>query len=151
MTSFAIRTFRPEDKAAVVDLWNACGLIVSYNHPERDIERKLAFQPELFFVGEIGGRIVASCMAGYEGHRGWINYLAVAPSHRRRGFGAALMTEAEKRLRAVGCPKICLQVRRANPSVIRFYEAIGFLEDDVIGLGKRLEPDPPWSPSAAHE
>jgi ribosomal protein S18 acetylase RimI-like enzyme len=80
-------------------------------------------------------------MCGYDGHRGWINYLAVNPAHRSAGLGRALMAEAERLLRAAGCPKINLQVRSSNAAVIAFYRAIGFAEDDVISMGKRLERD----------
>jgi ribosomal protein S18 acetylase RimI-like enzyme len=80
-------------------------------------------------------------MAGYDGHRGWINYLAVHPEHRRKGIGRQLMSEAERRLRAAGCPKINLQVRSGNASVIAFYREAGFTPDDVVSLGKRLEVD----------
>jgi ribosomal protein S18 acetylase RimI-like enzyme len=85
--------------------------------------------------------IVGSVMAGYEGHRGWINYLAVLPECRRRGVGRALMAEAERLLRAAGCPKINLQVRAGNAEVLGFYRAIGFAVDEVVSLGKRLEVD----------
>jgi ribosomal protein S18 acetylase RimI-like enzyme len=80
-------------------------------------------------------------MAGYDGHRGWINYLAVHPQHRRSGIGRRMMDEAESRLQAAGCPKINLQVRSKNAEVIEFYKRIGFKTDDVVSLGKRLEPD----------
>ena len=75
-----IRPFREADEAQVVALWQACGLTRPWNDPHRDIARKLAVQRELFLVGEEGGRIVASVMAGYEGHRGWVNYLAWTPA-----------------------------------------------------------------------
>ncbi len=80
-------------------------------------------------------------MAGYEGHRGWINYLAVAPEHRRKGFATQMVTEAERRLKAVGCPKINLQVRETNIDVLRFYQSIGYVQDRVVSLGKRLIED----------
>ena len=80
-------------------------------------------------------------MAGYEGHRGWINYLAVDPSRRRRGLGTRLMDEAEGLLGERGCPKINLQVRSSNAQVIAFYRAIGFALDDVVSMGKRLQQD----------
>ncbi|UCD48946.1 MAG: GNAT family acetyltransferase [Phycisphaerales bacterium] len=140
---FTIRSFRSEDEVSVVALWSACGLVVPQNDPRRDIQRKLKVNPEWFFVGEIAGEIVATCMAGYEGHRGWINYLAVAPSHRRRGLATRLVREAERQLRRAGCPKINLQVRTSNTDVIAFYEALGFRVDDVVSMGKRLEPDQP--------
>jgi ribosomal protein S18 acetylase RimI-like enzyme len=80
-------------------------------------------------------------MAGYEGHRGWINYLAVAPENQRAGFGRQIMKEAERRLRASGCPKINLQIRSSNRSAIDFYRALGYIQDEVVSMGKRLEND----------
>lgn len=101
--------------------------------------------PDLFLVGELDGKIVASVMGGYEGHRGWINYLAVHPDYRRKGFGKEIMLEVEERIRKKGCPKINLQVRASNQDVIAFYQAIGFADDEVIGLGKRLVDDDPFN------
>lgn len=137
-TVFRIRPFQIEDEEAVVWLWLECGLVVPQNDPRKDIEAKLQIQPELFLVGALGGRIVASVMAGYEGHRGWINYLAVAPEHRRREYGRRIMARAEEVLRALDCPKINLQVRTRNTEAIRFYKRLGYMEDAVVSLGKRL-------------
>jgi ribosomal protein S18 acetylase RimI-like enzyme len=136
-----IRPFRTGDEAQVVALWHACGLTRPWNDPHRDIERKLAVQPELFLVGELEGGVVATAMAGYEGHRGWVNYLAVAAEHRRSGLGARLMQEVEQRLLALGCPKVNLQVRSTNAEVLAFYRALGYAQDDVVGMGKRLIAD----------
>jgi len=97
--------------------------------------------PELFLVGLEDGQIVATVMAGYEGHRGWINYLAVSPEHRRKGFGRAMMAEAEQRLRQLNCPKISLQVRVSNREAVEFYRRLGYGVDEVTSLGKRLERD----------
>ena len=138
-----IRPFHPGDADAVVALWRRCDLVRPWNDPYRDIERKLAVRPDLFLVGLVEGAIVAAVMAGYEGHRGWINYLAVDPAHQRRGLGRAILAAAEERLRVSGCPKINLQVRRSNPQVLAFYRAIGYLEDDAVCLGKRLVHDEP--------
>ena len=137
----AIRPFREADEAQVVALWRACGLTRPWNDPHRDIARKLAMQRELFLVGEEGGRIVASVMAGYEGHRGWVNYLAVDPGRRRAGLGARLMQRVEELLLAQGCPKINLQVRASNAEVLAFYRALGYAQDEVVAMGKRLVPD----------
>lgn len=125
----------------MIQLWQACDLIRPQNDPRKDIQRKLRGQPDWFLVGTVGEEIVASVMAGYEGHRGWINYLAVAPQYRRRSFGRQIMAEAERRLRRLGCPKINLQVRKANSSVIEFYQRLGFAIDEVTSLGKHLEHD----------
>lgn len=136
-----IRPFAPDDAAAVIQLWTECGLVVPWNDPMKDIQRKLAVQPEMFLVGCQGERLVAAVMAGYEGHRGWINYLAVQPSQQGHGYGRLMMDAAERVLLAAGCPKINLQVRSSNADVIAFYKRIGFKVDDVVSLGKRLEAD----------
>jgi ribosomal protein S18 acetylase RimI-like enzyme len=139
-----VRPFGPADEVQVIALWVDCGLVRPWNNPRRDIERKLRVNPEWFLVGEVDGQVAATCMAGYEGHRGWINYLAVAPRYRRQGVGSKLMAEAERLLRSAGCPKVNLQVRESNPGVIAFYEAVGYSNDHVVSLGKRLDVDPPW-------
>jgi len=95
----------------------------------------------MFLVGCSDEQVIATVMAGYDGHRGWINYLAVHPDHQRAGIGRRMMEEAESRLRATGCPKINLQVRSGNAAVIEFYKTIGFRLDDVVSFGKRLDPD----------
>jgi ribosomal protein S18 acetylase RimI-like enzyme len=136
-----IRPFQPADEDAVVALWQRCGLTRPWNDPRKDIRRKLAVRPELFLVAEVEGAIVGTVMAGYDGHRGWINYLGVEPASRRLGIGRALMDEAEWLLRAEGCPKINLQVRTANTEAIEFYRGIGFALDDVVSFGKRLQRD----------
>lgn len=143
MSTFCIRPFQTADEEPVIVLWHACGLVVPQNDPRRDIARKLRVNPEFFVVGEIDGQVIATCMAGYEGHRGWINYLAVAPEHQRKGFAREIMQYAESLLRAAGCPKINLQVRSTNTAVIAFYESLGFTADAVISMGKRLERDVP--------
>lgn len=135
-----IRQFRREDTDAVVALWQRCDLTRPWNEPTRDIERKLAAQAGPFLIGEIEGRIVGSAMAGWDGHRGWVNYLAVDPDLQGRGLGAELMAAAEEALRSMGCPKINVQIRTGNPAV-EFYRHLGFGEDDVVSMGKRLEVD----------
>jgi ribosomal protein S18 acetylase RimI-like enzyme len=142
-----IREFQPGDETDVIALWKACDLIVPWNDPHQDIERKLKVDPDLFLVGLEKGIIVASVMGGYEGHRGWINYLAVHPDRRGKGFAKAIMAEVEQRIKAKGCPKICLQVRKTNHTVIAFYKSIGYTDDQVIGLGKWLEKDEPFPDS----
>jgi len=136
-----IRPFEDADEAAVIALWEAAGLTRSWNDPRKDIERKRSVRRDLFLVGTHDGAVMASIMIGYDGHRGWINYLAVSPAHRLRGHARTLMREAERLLAAAGCPKINLQVRTANASVIDFYEAIGYARDDVVSFGRRLIAD----------
>ncbi len=136
-----IRPYDPADEAAVVSLWQRCDLTRPWNDPHKDIRRKVAIAPEMFLVGVLGGEVVATVMVGYDGHRGWINYLGVAPEHQRKGLGREIMAEAERRLRALGCPKINLQVRTSNVAAVAFYRRIGFAVDDVLSMGKRLEKD----------
>jgi ribosomal protein S18 acetylase RimI-like enzyme len=138
-----IRSFHIDDEPAVVALWQQCGLTRPWNDPYKDVARKLAIQPELFLVGTQSASIVATVMAGYEGHRGWINYLAVAPAFRGRGYARALMHRVEERLLAMGCPKISLLIRSSNPEVMAFYRHIGYAQDDVATFGKRLIHDRP--------
>lgn len=136
-----IRPFQPSDEREVVALWQHCGLLRPWNNPRKDIQRKVQVQADLFLVAFLEGQVAATVMAGYEGHRGWINYLAVAPELQRKGLGRLMMSEAEKRLREQGCPKINLQVRTSNRGVIAFYERLGYGSDDVVSMGKRLEQD----------
>ena len=136
-----IRQFQIQDEEAVVALWRSCDLLRPWNDPHKDIRRKLEVRPDLFLVGVLDGQIVASVMAGYEGHRGWLSYLGVAPEYQRHGLARAIVTEAERLLRAAGCPKINLQVRTSNQGVIEFYRRIGYSTDDVLSMGKRLEHD----------
>ena len=141
MTKLHIRPFALADSEAVIAIWQACKLTVPWNDPHKDIARKMQVNPELFLVAEWNGRIAGTVMGGYEGHRGWINYLAVAPDCQKQGVGRALMAAAEAKLMALGCPKINLQVRKSNTAVIQFYGHLGYHIDDVISLGKRLIPD----------
>jgi len=133
-----IRPFSIENEQAVIAIWQKCDLVRPWNNPHLDIQRKLKVNRELFLVGTLGVKIIATAMGGYEGHRGWVNYLAVDPAFRKKGFGRQLMAEIEKRLLASGCPKINLQVRTDNTSALEFYSRIGYKDDNVISLGKRL-------------
>ena len=136
-----IRAFEVKYRDEVIELWRECNLVVPQNDPVKDIERKLKVDPDLFLVGLIDEKVVATVMGGYEGHRGWINYLAVKPSQQRKGYGQAIMQAVESLIKQKGCPKINLQVRATNEAVIKFYAAIGYGNDNVVGLGKRLEYD----------
>jgi ribosomal protein S18 acetylase RimI-like enzyme len=137
-----IRTFHPDDTDHVVALWSAAGLTNPWNDPHKDIARKLLVQPELFVVAvDEQDRVVGAVMAGYDGHRGWMNYLAARPDHRGAGIGRALVDHVEQALLALGCPKVNLQVRSSNTEVVAFYEHLGYTVDETIDLGKRLIAD----------
>lgn len=151
------RPFRSDDTEAVVALWEACGLVRPWNDPRRDIARKVAEQPELFLVAvedsgvedgavETGADrsapgLVGVGMAGYDGHRGWVNYLAVRPDQQGTGLGRAFMAEFERLLTDRGCPKINVQVREGNEQVLGFYASLGYAPDRAVSLGKRLIAD----------
>lgn len=134
-----VRPYQAADEEAVVALWTTCFPDDrSWNQPRAVIRRKLDLQPELLLVGGLGARVVATVVAGYDGHRGWIYHLAVAPDCRRRGLGRRMMREAEARLRARGCPKINLQVFPANRAVVAFYERVGYMVEERISMGKPI-------------
>lgn len=134
-----IRPFESDDAEPVVALWQHAGLTRPWNDPYRDIERKLAVQPELFLVAVDDSVVIGSIMAGYDGHRGWLYYLASA--RRGEGIGRALVAEAERRLERLGCPKVQLMVRPDNETARGFYDALGYSSFDTWATGKRLIPD----------
>ena len=125
----AIRPIRDGDEEAVAELWHVCGLVRPWNDPLRDIESARANVSSDIFVavtGNGGGRIVGSVMAGYEGHRGWVYYIAVVSEHRSQGLGERLTRHAEAWLRQIGAPKVMLMIREENEAVRRFYEGLGY-------------------------
>ena len=134
-----IRPYIDTDADAVVALWRRCDLTTAPNDPRCDIQRKRQAQPELFLVGVCDGALVATVMAGYDGQRGWIQYLAVLPELQRHGIGRRMMSVAEAALERAGCQKVNLQVRRANANAVGFYERIGFAVEDRISMGKRIK------------
>jgi ribosomal protein S18 acetylase RimI-like enzyme len=135
-----IRPYTENDRPAVAALWRAVFPDApTWNHPETDIQRKLAVQRDLFLVAELDGELAGTAMSGYDGHRGWVYYVAVSPRHRRQGIGSALMKAVETRLAAIGCPKINLQVRADNHQVVAFYRKLGYEIEERTSMGKRLE------------
>jgi ribosomal protein S18 acetylase RimI-like enzyme len=136
-----IRPFERADTGTVIALWQARGLTRPWNDPLKDIERKLAVQPELFLVGVLDGQIVATAMGGYDGHRGTVYYLAASEGHAGKGYGAALLAELELRLTAMGCPKLNLLVRAENEAVASYYVRQGYERHASHSFGKRLIPD----------
>ena len=136
-----IRPYERNDESAIVALWERCDLTRPWSDPRKDIARKLKIDAALFLVGLIDNEIVACAMGGYDGHRGWVNYLAVDPPFQRRGLGAQIMAEIERGLRERGCAKINLQIRSSNEVAAGFYRALGYAVDDVLSMGKRLERD----------
>ena len=134
-----IRPFAPADEDAVVDLWERCALTRPWNDPRKDIQRKLTTQAELFLVGNLEGSIVATVMAGYDGHRAWLYLVAVAPEHRKLGIGRRLVLDAVARLRRLGASKLNLQINTDNAGVVGFYEKLGFRVEPRVSMGLLLE------------
>lgn len=134
-----IRQYLETDEQAVVALWKEVFPDAPpHNDPKTDIARKLHVQRELFFVAVRDGAVIGTVMAGFDGHRGWVYYLAVSPPHRRQGVGAALMKRVEQELAAVGCPKLNIMVRVSNQQMTAFYERLGFRLEEIITMGKLL-------------
>jgi hypothetical protein len=147
-TDLLIRPYLESDEAGVISLWNAAfPAEPAQNAPIDDIRRKLAVQRELFLVGELDGRIVATVMAGYDGHRGWLYRVAVLPDLQKRGLGQAMVAEAEKKLAQMGCTKINLQIRSTNEGVVAFYRSLGFVVEERVSMGKRIPAVPQPQPS----
>ncbi|MBD8007761.1 MULTISPECIES: GNAT family acetyltransferase [Acinetobacter] len=138
---FIIRPYLESDLDDVIALWELCGLTRPWNNPEIDIFRKLAQRDQLFLLAVKDNQLIATVMGGYDGHRGWVNYLAVHPNFQRNGVATALVQQLEKRLIALGCPKLQLLIRKDNIDVQSFYEQLGYNEIEVICLGKRLIQD----------
>ena len=139
-TSLTLRPDQTADEAAVIGLGHEGGMM-RWSDPRKDRARKMTVNPEWLLVGETDGRAVATCRIGYEGHRGWINLLAVAPTGQGGGQGWVRMAEAERKLRAEGCAKINRPVRATNPPVIAFDEKLGFATEDFVTLGQRRVDD----------
>lgn len=139
--SIDIRPFEPSDTEAVVTLWQEVGLTRPWNNPYQDIRRKMTVQPELFLVATDADDLVGTVMAGYDGHRGWLYYLATAPARTGQGIGRRLVETAEERLLAMGCPKVQLLVRPENGGVHDFYATLGYEPFDSWTTGKRLIAD----------
>jgi ribosomal protein S18 acetylase RimI-like enzyme len=136
-----VRAYEETDRDGVLDLWDEVfpdGPL--WNNPLDDIRRKLSCQAEGFLVAVVDGVIAGTAMVGFDGHRGWIYYVGVAPVFRRAGVGTALMRRAEEYLIAAGCPKLNLQVRAGNDSAVAFYQSLGFHVEERVSMGKLLWP-----------
>ena len=134
-----IRPYELKDEEVVAALWRKVFPDApAHNDPNKDLHLKLQVQPELFFVALDEGHLVGTAMAGFDGHRGWVYYVAVHPDHRRKGIGSTLMKRVEQALVEMGCPKLNLQIRATNAEVQAFYESIGYQVEDRISMAKRL-------------
>jgi ribosomal protein S18 acetylase RimI-like enzyme len=138
--ALSIRSFGQADRPALEQLWAR----VFPDDPPRNapaimIDNKLKVQPELLLVGTVEDTLVGAVIAGFDGVRGWIYHLAVAPEWRRRGFARQLVRAAETGLRALGCPKVNLQVRTTNSTVVAFYQSVGYEIEERLSMGRPLD------------
>ena len=134
-----IRQFKMDEKNDVIQLWDKCGLLHPLNNPTDEIKVKTNFQPELFLVGEVNNKIIATIMLGFEGRRGWINSLCVLPQYQGMGYGSELVQHGMEVLRNLGSPKINLLIRPTNTKVKAFYKKLGFKTEDAILMSHRFK------------
>lgn len=138
-----IRQFTPADQSQVLSIWYRCGLVGRGEDPIQDIDRQMEMQPALFLVGAIKQTVIGTIMGGYEGPKGWISHLAVAPEWQRLGYGRVLLQEMETVLRELGCPRVDFKVRTNNRQVLGFCEKMGYQIERVLSLAKELEEERP--------
>jgi len=141
MSKYNISVFKDKYRSQVIDLWEQCNLIKYWNDPDKDIDRKLKVNDNLFLIVEFNKIIIGSAMAGYDGHRGSVYYLSIDPKYQNKGVGKILMKEIEKRLISIGCPKINIFIRNSNIEVKEFYQSINYEEQNSLVYGKRLIAD----------
>lgn len=134
-----IRPYRDEDAAAVIALWEACGLTRPWNPPAGDIALPRSSGHGEILLAEEDGAVIGSVMVGHDGHRGWVYYLAADPAQRRAGIGRALMRAAEDWLKARGVRKLELMVRSSNSAVLEFYGRIGYETEPVVVMSRWLD------------
>ncbi len=133
-----IITYREEFRQEMTELWRVCGLLVRGLNYEKEIDLKTKDQKDMIVLGIENGRVIASTMIGFDGRRGWLNYVAVHPEFRSIGIGGMILKHAEEILKNMGCPKVNLLVRKSNSGVVEFYEKEGFEINDVICMHKKL-------------
>ncbi len=136
----AIRHATLDDREAVIALWQACALTRPWNDPAADFDRAVSYAGSALLVCETGGRIVSTAMTGFDGHRGWIYYLATAPGHERAGHARRIITACEEFLRGLDCPKVEIMVRSGNLAE-GFYPALGWERQEVAVWAHRLDVD----------
>lgn len=131
-----IRKYKPQDKHSLIKLWQTSFPDPApYNEPTLVLAEKLKVD-NLIFIAEKSEQIIGSCMAGYDGHRGWLYSVAVCPEHRRTGIGSKLIKHAIKQLNQKGCAKVNLQILQSNEQIIAFYQSLGFSVEERISMGK---------------
>ncbi|MBW5799952.1 GNAT family N-acetyltransferase [Halomonas elongata] len=134
------RKYTEDDEPRVAALWRAnFPDYTGYNTPEAVLRAKRLVDDHIYVL-EDDGEIIATCMAGYDGHRGWLYSVAVAASRQGEGLGRRMVEFAIERLRELGCVKVNLQIRGGNEEVADFYRRLGFNTEDRISMGLILDP-----------
>ena len=137
-TMTTISPLRPDEAPAAAALWAEAGLVRAWNDPHADVAAALACPTSTILAARDGARLTGTVMAGYDGHRGWLYYVAVADDRRGTGLGRALVEAAEHWLAAQGARVIRLMVRTENGAVAGFYQALGYEGSDLLVMGKRF-------------
>ncbi|WP_247786666.1 MULTISPECIES: GNAT family acetyltransferase [Bradyrhizobium] len=137
--ALAIADIADADVATVIALWQACGLTRPWNDPAADIALARREPNSTILIGRDGDAIVATAMVGYDGHRGWVYYVASDPQRRAKGYGRAIMNAAEDWLRAAGILKLQLMVRKDNAQVHAFYQSLGYYNQQTVTFAKWLD------------
>ena len=134
-----IRKFQDSDKAALISLWQTVFPDdPPHNKPSSVIDAKLNVD-DLIFIAQSEGELVGACMAGYDGHRGWLYAVAVDPAHRRKNIGKLIVQHTLQSLKELGCMKVNLQIRSTNTEVAAFYQSLGFTVEDRLSMGAFIE------------
>ena len=136
-----IREATAPDRGEVIALWEACGLTRPWNDPIADFDRAIGWAGSTILVAEFDDVAVATVMIGYDGHRGWVYYLAVDPTRQQAGLGRATMAAAQDWLAAKGAPKVQLMVRADNEGALAFYESLGLERQNVVTFGRFIGSD----------
>ncbi len=123
-----IRPTEATDSADVLSLWRDAGAEPGHTDDAESIDQLMGHDPGAMIVAEANGRIVGSVIAGWDGWRGSIYRLAVAPSYRRQGLGRELLRAAESRLRARGATRLQAIVVESDPRAKSFWRASGWDE-----------------------
>ena len=131
-----IETANIQDIPTIIKLWERANLLISYNDPETDIKAALSTPTSTLLVAKIDGKIIGTAMTGYDGHRGWVYYVAVEPEHQKQGYGKKMIEAAESWLKSLGVHKVHLLIRKNNSIVQSFYHKIGYENIDVIVMKK---------------
>lgn len=134
-----IRDYRAADRAAVIALWEACGLTRPWNDPGSDIDTCISKPESTILIGEENGKLIASVMVGHDGHRAWLYYLAVSPDLQKGGLGRTMVGAAEDWVKGRDIPKVMLMVRPENDKVRAFYERLGYIEEPRVIFSRRLD------------